>query len=301
MPPTVSINLCCYNSEKYLEETLESIFAQTYKDWELVIVNDGSTDSTERIIQKYIADGWPIVYHYQPNAGLGRSRNKAIELSQGKFIAFIDHDDIWMPEKLEKQMSLFSENPDIGLVYSNSFEVSLLSNLQTDFFCWHPPHRGYVLEKLVLDNFISMPTVVLRADVLAKVGDFRVDLMHSEDFDMWLRIAESYPFGYVDEALATYRVHEESVTRRNPALCYLEDLIVLKDCIERNPELRFAMGKQIAKKRSDLYIDLAVVRFRDNMKYESTLMLLKGLSLYPMNIGTVLQRVSRSIRFVLSN
>ena len=106
MAPLVSINLCCYNSEKYLRETLDSIVNQTYKDWELVIINDGSTDATELIIQEYQARSYPIVYHYQKNNGLSKSRNKALQLSKGKYIAFIDHDDIWIAEKLQKQILL---------------------------------------------------------------------------------------------------------------------------------------------------------------------------------------------------
>src|SRR5438874_5550918 len=107
MNPTVSITLCCFNSERFLAETLRSIIDQTYKDWELVIINDGSTDSTESIIQTFIDRKWPIVYHSQQNAGLGRSRNKAVELSRGEFIALIDHDDLWEPEKLARQIPLF--------------------------------------------------------------------------------------------------------------------------------------------------------------------------------------------------
>ncbi len=107
MPPKVSINLCCYNGEKYLEETLQSIFLQKYKNWELVVVNDGSTDSTERIIRRHEAAGLPIVYHYQKNAGLGSARNKALQLSSGSYIALIDQDDIWLPEKPEKQVRDF--------------------------------------------------------------------------------------------------------------------------------------------------------------------------------------------------
>src|SRR5207249_8047170 len=104
VPPKVSINLCCYNGEQFLEETLQSIFLQTYKEWELVVVNDGSTDSTERIIKSYTAAGKPIVYHYQENAGLGSARNKALQLSSGRYSALIDHDDTWLSEELENQV-----------------------------------------------------------------------------------------------------------------------------------------------------------------------------------------------------
>ena len=121
MNPKVSINLCCYNSEKYLRETLDSIVKQTYKDWELIIINDGSSDSTEAIIYEYIKQGYPIAYHYQRNKGLAFSRNKALELSQGKYVAFIDHDDLWLPDKLEKQASILEKRPEIDFLYGNYF------------------------------------------------------------------------------------------------------------------------------------------------------------------------------------
>ncbi|MEO8035126.1 MAG: glycosyltransferase family A protein [Acidobacteriota bacterium] len=99
MPPLVSVNLCCYNSERFLEETLQSIFTQTFADWELVVINDGSEDSTDAIIRRHQESGRRIVYHPQANAGLGASRNKAIELSQGKYIALICGDDAWYPHR----------------------------------------------------------------------------------------------------------------------------------------------------------------------------------------------------------
>src|ERR671930_69372 len=118
MPHKVSINLCCYNGEKYLEETLQSIFHQTYKDWELVVVDDGSIDTTERIIKSHMAAGKLIMYHYQENAGLGSARNKALQLSRGSYIALIDQDDIWLPEKLEKQVRAFELDRALGRVYA---------------------------------------------------------------------------------------------------------------------------------------------------------------------------------------
>ena len=124
--PTVSINLCCYNGEKYLREALDSIINQTYKDWELVIINDGSKDSTESIIYEYIKQGYPIVYHYQENHGLGYSRNEALKRSHGEYVAFIDHDDVWMPEKLEKQIPLFYKNPKMAIWNSPRFNRTLI-------------------------------------------------------------------------------------------------------------------------------------------------------------------------------
>ena len=98
-----SVMICCYNSEKYLRETIDSVINQTYTNWEIVAVNDGSSDSTEEIIQLYINRGVPITYSYQENAGFANARNKAIDLAKSDWIVIIDHDDICLSDRLEKQ------------------------------------------------------------------------------------------------------------------------------------------------------------------------------------------------------
>ncbi len=161
MNPKVSINLCCYNSEKYLRETLDSIVNQTYNDWELIIINDGSSDSTESIIHEYIKQEYPIIYHYQENKGLGFSRNEALKRSQGKYIAFIDHDDLWMPEKLEKQIPLFERDSKIGLVFCDTIFFNEKGKSKRDYSqkkYW----TGWCFSELLTDYFLSMPTVVIR-------------------------------------------------------------------------------------------------------------------------------------------
>ena len=106
--------ICCYNSEKYLHETIDSVIDQTYTNWEIVIVNDGSTDGTEEIILDYIDQGIPITYLKQENKGFGAARNKAIELAKGDWIAIIDHDDICIPNRLESQVNDIFNSLEMG-------------------------------------------------------------------------------------------------------------------------------------------------------------------------------------------
>lgn len=245
MRPTVSINLCCYNSEKFLEETLQSIFMQTYKDWELVVINDGSKDSSEKIIQKYMAEGWPIIYHYQNNAGLGRARNMAIELSNGEFIAIIDHDDLWHPEKLEKQMPLFNERPLVGLTYTNANRLNMNGHihLHSDYA---PMHRGRVLLQLLLRDFVICSTIVVRRAILDQVGWFDPDFIQVEEYDLMIRIAERYEFEYIEEPLATWRIHSQNSSW--DAYRMQEELIILmhRELI-RMPQLRSELGQILTR------------------------------------------------------
>ena len=211
MGSSVSINLCCYNSEKYLEETLDSIFEQTYRDWELVIINDGSSDSTENIVQQYINKGFPIIYHYQENKGIGASRNEALKLSNGEYVAFIDHDDTWTPEKLEKQLDLFHANPILGLVYSDCYFVYPGGKkvLGSRFFNFK---RGRVFKEMLAGNFIILSTAVVRKDALNEFGGFP-DYKVAEEFALFLKIAEEYPVDFISEPLANYRYHEENASK----------------------------------------------------------------------------------------
>ena len=146
MTPLVSINLCCYNGARHLRETLDSIIAQTFKDWELVFINDGSTDATGSIIEDYIRRGHPIIYRSRENRGLGYSRNEAIRCSQGQYLAFVDADDLWMPEKLEKQIfqSSLADVWEKTVQYWNDREPEQLAKAEKNpkkkmelTFCWY--------------------------------------------------------------------------------------------------------------------------------------------------------------------
>jgi glycosyltransferase involved in cell wall biosynthesis len=215
---TVSVNLCCYNGEPFLADTLDSIVRQEYSDWELVIVDDGSTDETPRIVAGYQGHGWPIVYHRQSNEGLGRARNAALALSRGEFIAFIDQDDPWLPAKLRKQIPLFADER-VGLVYSDAHVVNTDGRV-TGLFS-HADARRLVRGNprdslLAFGGFFSVSTAVVRKSVIDKVGGFESTLNFVEDTDMWFRIAERWMFECCAEPLATYRIHPNSGLRKFP-------------------------------------------------------------------------------------
>ena len=217
--PTVSVNLCCYNSEKYLRETLDSIVNQTYRDWELVVIDDGSKDSTASIINEYINRGYPISYHYQENRGLGYSRNRALEFSRGKYIAFIDHDDIWMADKLEKQIRVIESRPDIDFVYSNYYRlIAYAGNRRVLALKGNQP-EGFVFDAFVYkyDVFISSVIVTRRSlESLATLFDERFNQI--EELDLFLRLLYTHKAAYIGEPLAVYRIHEDMTTLKSPEL-----------------------------------------------------------------------------------
>ena len=234
MQPKVSVNLCCYNGEQFLEEALQSVFLQTYKDWELVVINDGSTDSTERIIMKHMAVGMPIVYHSQKNAGLGSARGKAFQLSRGDYLAFIDQDDVWLPHKLERQISVAEADQSVGLVFSDSYYIDESGRgIGTAFKRAPPPPGDPLIGLLTQRNFIPCLTVLVRKEAVKEVGGFNSTLKFIEDLDLFLKIAQKYKVFCIHESLTKYRIHAGNIGGTGSVGMTKETLQVLREFFER--------------------------------------------------------------------
>lgn len=257
--PRVSINLCCYNSEPFLEETLASVFAQTYRDYELVVVNDGSRDRTEEIVRRHAAAGRPIVYRAQPNAGLGRARNAALALSSGELIAILDHDDVWDPRKLERQVPLF-DRPEVGFAASDALFIDARGRTLGRYSADNPLQRGSILRPLVLYNFIPCAAVVMRRGAIDGAGGFfRPDFRISEEYELFLRLAARSEFDFSPEPLVRIRVHAASAgwdfARERE-----ENRRIYEECFAREPALARSLGPDLlALKRAGLWVrpDLA--------------------------------------------
>lgn len=206
--PKVSVIMNCLNCEKYLKAAVDSVYAQTYKDWEIIFWDNASTDRSAQIARSY--DDRLRYFRGEETIPLGAARNKALEQARGEFIAFLDCDDLWVPEKLEKQMSLFRENPQIAVVYSGCQTIDSndypLKNTRRKFY------RGMIFDDLLRHHFIpSLPSVVIKKEHIHAVGAFS-EYRASEDFDLLLKLAFRYPFDFVDEILASYRLHNQATS-----------------------------------------------------------------------------------------
>ena len=248
MNPTVSVNLCCYNSEKYLEETLQSVFTQTFKDWELVIVNDGSIDTTDQIIQKHIAAGRRIVYHPQPNAGLAPSRNQALRLSSGKYIVFLDHDDVLLERALETQVSHLEASGCAmaygGLIYIDEKGRELRRRI--------PKARcGDLLAAQLRQFEINVPAVMIRRTALVESELVFDPVLHmAEDYCLFMQLAAGYSTEALPQALARYRVHPNALTKKTIARWGVEVDYTLDLLISRNPRLLVKYKKAFREARA---------------------------------------------------
>jgi len=246
--PRVSVNLCCHNSAPFLEETLQSVFAQTYTDWELVIVNDGSTDGTEAIIRRHIAQGRPIVYLLVPhNVGLGAARNLALQRSSGEFIAFIDHDDVWVPQKLARQLPLFDSSSQAGLVYSDCLNVWETGYRFRQFEKLRPC-AGDVFRHLLVQYPVSVQTAVIHRRVLQDgVEAFDPRFRVLEDLDFVLRVARRWHLAFVDEPLVRVAMRCESATRTHRDRFPIEMRLILEKLRAGEPGFDQRFPSEVAR------------------------------------------------------
>jgi glycosyltransferase involved in cell wall biosynthesis len=206
----VSVIIPAFNYGRYLGSALESILAQTYEDFEIIIVDDGSTDNTLEVVRGFTDPR--IKYIYQENKGLPGARNTGIKAAQGKYIAFLDADDLWHPCKLEKQVSFLERNDNVGVVYTGASYVNTEGELLP--FRWDPePKSDSFYEALLFQNPIHVSSATVRADCLAQIGLFDESFMAVEDLDLWRRIAARYSFYQISENLTIARHHPENMTK----------------------------------------------------------------------------------------
>jgi teichuronic acid biosynthesis glycosyltransferase TuaG len=204
----VSVVIPVYNGEKYIEKCLISVVNQDYTNLEIVIVNDGSTDKTEDKIFNFKSD--LIHYLKLENSGCAAARNKGINLARGKYIAFLDSDDIWSPNKLSYQLSRCSNE---AMSFTNSYFLGGEYSSDTTTTDLTDVYSGSIFDKLIINNFIGTSDVIVKREVIRSVGSFNEDMKALEDWECWLKIAKNHDIYYCDKVLSYYRVHSDSLSR----------------------------------------------------------------------------------------
>jgi glycosyltransferase involved in cell wall biosynthesis len=198
----ISVVIPVYNGEKTIRQTLESVLNQTFTDFEVIVINDGSQDATLEIVAN-IADPRLKVFSY-PNAGQAASRNRGLSQARGEFIAFLDADDLWTSDKLEAQLRVLQENPQAAVAYSWSDCIDESGNFLRE--ASHRTVNGDVYAKLLLTDFLDNGSnPLIRRQAITEVGGFDESLPPAEDWDMWLRLAARYHFVAVPYPQVLYR------------------------------------------------------------------------------------------------
>ena len=208
--PEISVLLPVYNAEKYLGETLQSLLNQTFKNFEIVLMDDGSTDRSVEIAEKF-QDPRIKIYRNPENLGLVATLNRGLELSTGEFIARIDADDIALPERLEKQLSFMKTHPDCILLASDRALIDE-NGIALPSFTSQPRDPEIISWKLLTGNFITHPSVMLKKSLLPQ-NLFQEDYKHAEDYAAWLTICNLGTFQFLNERLIKYRLHPKSISK----------------------------------------------------------------------------------------
>src|SRR5688500_16173290 len=213
----VSVIMPAYNAGQYISKSIESVLGQTYHGWELIIIDDGATDNTKEIADGYCRRDERIRYLYQENSKQGRARNKGIANAQGEFIAFLDADDLWLPQKLEKQVEVI-ENSDVDLLFGSFYlftnnldepGIRIISVKETTL----KSETGF--KELLAENKIPILTVLCKKHAILEVGGFPEELkfQNAEDYYLWLKlILGGFKLEGREDVLAAYRLHHSSST-----------------------------------------------------------------------------------------
>jgi glycosyltransferase involved in cell wall biosynthesis len=207
--PKISVVIPAYNAMTYLPKTLESVLTQTFTDFEVLIINDGSSDTILNWSASVTDPRVKLIS--QDNQGLSGARNTGIAQAKGEYIAFLDADDLWKPTKLEKQVRYFEDNPDVGLVHNWTILIDETDKPTGEQ--WNPHLEGNVWEQIIVINSVSSGAAIVRRCCFETVGVFARDLSGTADWDMWIRIAYRYPFAVVKEPLTLYRQHSQNMSK----------------------------------------------------------------------------------------
>lgn len=246
--PLVSVVIPVFNNEDTINETLDSVVNQDYINLEIIVVNDGSTDNTEELLNSYKQ----IRIINQENSGSAVARSKGIHAASGKYIAFIDADDLWVPWKISTQVECLENNPDAGMAFNSWLEI----HNENDMLPRYQPCQeellevdnglsGWLYAKLLMDCVIHTSSVIILKSICEKVGDFNLKLRRGQDYDYWIRVSQVTKIIKLKSVLSAYRIHESSITYTLPKENY--EAIILINAFNKYG-LTDQAGNKISKK-----------------------------------------------------
>ena len=223
--PMVSIIMNCYNGEKYLYDAINSVYNQTFNNWEIVFWDNASTDKSATIAKSF--NSKLKYYRGKETIGLGAARNKALDKCNGEFIAFLDCDDLWLPEKLENQVDKMISDNDIIVCYSDGYFLYGSNKSKNKFSSSKNVHfyKGEIFDHLILSNFINWQTVLINRKLGGGNLYFHKELTYSEDHEILLRLSLNGKIKFSTEPLIYYRVHKNNMSRNYKLILKETDLI----------------------------------------------------------------------------
>jgi len=199
MVPEVSVIIPTFNRADFLPQAIDSVLSQSYTDFELIVVDDGSTDSTRKVLSKYSE----VRCCFQENRGVSAARNLGIKMAKGRYISFLDSDDLWLKDKLKEQIGIVRDNPEVRVSYTD--EIWMRGGKRVNQGKRHRKYSGWILKKLLPLCLISPSSVMIEKGVFEEVGLFDENLPVCEDYDLWLRIGSRMPIHLIEKPLIVKR------------------------------------------------------------------------------------------------
>lgn len=287
----ISVIIPTYNSSRHICEAVDSVLTQTYKNFEIIVVDDGSSDDTREVLKKY---NEKIRYIFQKNSGPGIARNKGIEIANGEFIAFLDADDAWLPDKLFEQVKIFERDGDAALVYCNGVFVDAIGNILNKKTANTTASYANQLKSISFIELVNRrdiyPSLVLvRKKILQDFGSFE-PLYLNEEYFLWLKIAYANKVYFLDKVLVRRKYLSQSLSHLKPKTSRIAELKGFKVAGTMFPKFRRSFKRKLAKSR---YI-LGRSEFSDKHYWRAYLCLKAAISANPF-VGLLFCQNSDSI------
>jgi glycosyltransferase involved in cell wall biosynthesis len=265
--PLVSIIIPTYNRERLVQDTIDNVFGQTFTDWELIIIDDGSTDNTQAVLNKRYGD--TIRYVYQENQGESAARNHGLGLASGKYLAFLDSDDLWSPIKLECQVAVLEAEHQVGLVYTRAYFINYEGLILRRLPDGHNQHTDTVTwADLVLDNVVAGggSSATVRRECIERVGSFDERIRFGEEWDLWIRIARHFQVRQIAEPLCFYRLNPNGARTWAPRVdeaerLHLDHLAILYKAFRQCPNILDNREQLEAQAFARVYLKHAFVSY----------------------------------------
>lgn len=280
--PAVTVVVPTYNRVSLVGASLDSIARQTFRDFEVMVVDDGSSDNTKELIASRKE---PIRYLWQHNQGPAAARNHALRLVRSEFVAFLDSDDLWLPTFLERTIGWLREHPEDALVFTDFRSIRASGKPMHGHR--KRPYGGDVTARLFASTFICTPAVVVRSAVIRDAGGFDERMSHCEDYDLWLRLSLKHRFGLIEEPLFLRRCHHDSLSRKG---CSPDVLVRKADMLARFYETGGGKAKipaDLAQKRiAKTYYSAAKAFLRLGRPARAVDLLRRSMVYRPLNLKT---------------
>lgn len=302
---TVSVIMPVYNGEQYLSTAIESALNQTYKNIQLIIVNDCSIDSSDEIINTYLPDPRITYLQNKKNIGVAGSRNIALANVTGELVAFHDQDDCWLPNKLSLQISALTANPEVGLLHAKYARIDETGTLLSEYS--HLPETAYgnpsaptevsdVFEEIFISNDIQPLTTIIPKTVLDEVGWFNPDLPGVDDYELWLRIAYRYPVGHLKTIVGFWRKHETQQSNKGYRMLLIR-LKAMDIFLAAHPDAKERVARNHFIERMHSMNRGAANHYLYNMQDYGTarLYFLEALKLKPADVNSLVKLIYCSL------